>query len=220
MTFKRHIYFFLLPVLIIGMLHCSTDLFEGPKPPTIVSLVMSAYEVDPGDTVQVTVTVEDDDDRTLRYEWSASGGLLIPPSDRAQVLWQAPAVGGEFSITVRVSNEEESASRSGTVTVRSFLKPYVEIQSPEDNDYFVQHSTIEIQIKARHNNGINQVRLYIDDTLRITQTGHSSEQYNFSYVLIDPAGPAEIKVEAVANTTATVGQDSIDIFIEGIVIGK
>lgn len=207
-------------VFLMEYTGCSPDIFQRPKAPVIVSLEMSAYEVDPGDTVRVTVTVQDSKDDVLHYEWSTNGGQFIQPLDRPDVRWKAPAVGGSFTITVTVSNEKKSSSQSGTITVRSYLRPYVEILSPKNGEYYVQYTTLNVRVQAQHSNGIHSLSLYVSDTLRTVESGHPGEQYDFMYQLSDSAGSTEIKVEAIANTTGTMGKDSVNIVIEGIVLGK
>lgn len=207
-------------IFLIEYIGCSPDIFQKSKAPVIVSLEMSAYEVDPGDTVLVTVHVQDSKDDVLHYEWSTNGGQFIQPLDRSEVRWKAPAVGGAFTITVKVSNEKKSSSQSETITVRSYLRPYVEILSPNNGEYHVQYTTLNVRVQAQHSNGIHFLSLYVNDTLQTVESGHSSEQYDFTYQLSDSAGSTEIKVEAIANTTGTIGQDSVNIVIEGIVLGK
>jgi hypothetical protein len=201
-------------------LACSTDLFKPAKPPVITRMEASAYEIDPGMTVQVSVSVDDDDAPVLVYRWSADGGQFIPPVDQSAVAWKAPAAGGNFVITVEVSNEKKSAGRSITVTVRSFAKPGVEILSPKNGDYVVQHETLFVRAVAAHSNGINHVDLFIRDILKETRSGHSSGQYDFAWPVSESAGPAEIKIEATANATGVTGRDSVRVTFEGIVLGK
>jgi len=77
-----------------------------------------------------------------------------------------------------------------------------------------------VQAIAQHSNGINQVNLYLNDSLRSTQSGHTANQYIFSYQLQDAAGPAHIKITAIAKVTGTIGSDSVNIVVEGVVLGK
>jgi len=199
---------------------CSSDLFRPDKASVITRMEADPYEVDPDQTIRITVTVEDDDKNNLRYEWSADGGQFVLPADQATIVWKAPAVGGTFRITVTVSNEKKSATRSVSVTVRSFAKPRVEILSPKTGDYAVQFENLAVRAVAAHNNGIHHVSLFVNDALRETQSGQSSNQYNFSFTLSEPSGQAEIKVEATANTTGVTDRDSVRITVEGLVLGK
>lgn len=214
---------FILTVCILAflaILGCSSDIFEIVRAPEIESMNFSAYEVDPSDSVQITLKVKDTD-ATLHYNWSASGGEFIPPTDQAVVLWKAPREGGQYRITVKVSNEKKSTTKSQNVTVRSYTEPVVEILVPQNGDYLIQYSEITIQVFAQHNNGIDHLIFFVDDTLKATINGHIvSSEYEFSHQCSESPGEKEIKVEAFANITGTVGRDSIQVIIEGIVIGK
>jgi hypothetical protein len=81
----------------------------------------------------------------------------------------------------------------------------------------VQGQEILIEVNARHNNGINRVKLYIDNVFIREHSGQSSNSYLFTF---NPdssyLGETEIKVEGIANFTAATGIDSILVNIEGI----
>jgi hypothetical protein len=220
--YRNIIYQIIFWLVLAGVTGCGIDLFEEIKAPVIVNVEATSYEVNPGDTIRASVNVKNSDKDILKYEWTSNGGYFIPPYDQTFIYWKAPSEGGNYQIEVKVSNEEKSSTRSVTITVRSEQAPYVEILSPERGEYFAQYSTLDIQAIARHDNGIQQVKLYINDLFRDNKNGQSSDKYNFSYRLTesDSAGVTEIKIEAVANTTGKVGIDSVEINIEGIVLGK
>ena len=199
---------------------CSSDIFDPPKAPEIQGLELDKYEADPGETVTATVAATDPKGLALRYEWTVSEGQLLPPLDRPQVKWKLPAVGGEYQITVKVSNEDKSASRSVNATVRSLTEPEVEILSPADGSHWVQHSTLSVSARARHDNGIARVDLFLNRSLKATLNGRTDGMYAFTCELEEPAGPARVVVEAVANVTGRAGSDSVAIVIDGVVIGK
>ncbi len=207
-------------LVFLTILGCSSDIFEIVKSPEIESMTLSAYEVDPGDSVRITLKVKNTDS-VLHYNWSANGGDFIPPTDQAEVFWKAPREGGQYRITVKVSNEKKSTTKSQNVTVRSYTEPIVEILVPQNGDYLIQYSEIKIQVFAQHNNGINHLNFFIDDTLKTTVNGHIiSSEYEFPYQCSESPGEKEMKIEAFANITGTVGRDSIQVVIEGIVMGK
>jgi hypothetical protein len=52
------------------------------------------------------------------------------------------------------------------------------------------------------------------------QSGNSSEEYQFIWSVQEPAGPAELKVVAIAKGNGLTGQDAITVNIEGVVPGK
>jgi hypothetical protein len=211
---------FIAACVFAALLSCSTDLFNPEKPPQISSLTLDRYEVDAGDTVTAVVTVRNAKDKALAYGWAATGGLLLLPSDQAAVRWKAPTTGGSYRITVTVTEEEKSASRSTDVTVRSLVLPDVMILSPQAGAYVVQHDSLEVRVRARHDNGIDRVRLYINGGLKKTADGGSGETYTFLCPVDAPAGEATVRVEAVARVSLLTKSDSIRVFIEGVVPGK
>jgi hypothetical protein len=217
---KRYIQELIVLIVLITVIGCSSDLFEINRAPEIVSMNFSAYEVDPGDTVQIILDIKDTDE-VLHYSWSANGGSFIPPTDRSEVEWKAPLEGGQYRITVKVSNDKKSTTKHQNVTVRSYTKPLVEILAPQNGEYLVQYSDVVVQAFAQHNNGIHHLNFFIDDTLKQTINGHViSSEYEFVYPLSVSPGEKEMKIEAFANITEAVGRDSIQITIEGILLGK
>ena len=144
----------------------------------------------------------------------------MAPADGPEVSWIAPVIGNVCTITVKVSNEEKSSEKSKNITVRSFTEPVIKIVSPEDGDYVVQHSTVSIKINADHQNGIDHINFYINDTLQATLSGQNSTLYTLPHQFSYPAGEIKLKAEAIASITAPAGRDSIDIIIEGIVLKR
>jgi len=104
--------------------------------------------------------------------------------------------------------------------VRSFALPDVKILSPEADAHFVQYSTLSVTARARHDNGISKVDLFLNNTRKATVNGRADGQYSFTCPLDEPSGQAYVKIEAVANITGKAGRDSVRIFIEGTVPGK
>lgn len=189
--------------------------------PVIQSLNLSANEVDPGDTIKITVQLKDMEDPTLVYNWTADGGQFLAPGNEPAVFWKAPAVGGEYHIELIVSNnKKQSAPESRTITVRSYAAPFVEIVSPVDGSLFIQYTTIQIQAIANHQNGIETVRLYINDQFQSEIEGKSTEDYQFTYSLSGPEGVNKIRADAVAKLTGVIGSDSVQVRVEGVILGK
>ena len=183
-------------------------------------MVASSYVVNPGDTVIVTVTATNPEDGALDYSWSKTGGTLLQPINSSEIKWKMPVEGDKYYITVTVTNQKDkSVSKSLEVEVVSPTKPYVNITSPNNGDYFVQYENIEIQAIAYHQNDILEIRLFINDSLKQNFSGHPSENYSFNYELSDYTGDTEIKVQAVS-TYGYIGKDSILIKVEGIIPGK
>jgi len=214
-------------VALTFLLACNaaSDLFNPDKKteiksPEIQSLELDRYELDPGETVTATVSATDANGQTLSYEWTVSGGQLLPPLDRSQINWKMPAVGGVYRITVKVSNDEKSASRSVNATVRSLVNPVVKILSPSEGSRWLQHTNLPVTAQARHDNGIAKVDLFLNGSHKATLNGRSDGQYAFTIAIEEPAGPAKVRIEAVANVTGQVGIDSVAIVIDGVVIGR
>ncbi|MBN2201032.1 hypothetical protein JW777_03690 [bacterium] len=217
---KKTITAIISAVFLTAALSCSTDLFNPEKPPQITGLTLDRYEVDPGDTLTAAVTVRDAKDKTLAYGWTATAGLFLLPSDQPAVRWKAPSTGGPHRITVTVTGEEKSASRSTDVTVRSLVLPDVFILSPQAGTYVVQHDSMQVRVRARHDNGIDRVRLFINSGLKKTADGGDGEIYTFDCPVDEPAGNASVRVEAVARVSFLTKSDSVSIHIEGVVPGK
>ena len=191
------------------------------EPPKILSVECSAYTVDPGDTVDVSATLTNSADPGLDYRWTAEGGIFLPPVSQPQVQWKAPAVGGVYRITLTVANDDKvSEPFSQTITVRSFAAPYVEILTPADNSVFLQYTQVEVTVQANHQNGIESVSLYTDETFITRLNGMASEEYKFTFQMDKPAGIHLIRVEAVAGTTGVIGTDEVAVRVEGVVLGK
>lgn len=221
---SKSIYQFLLIMMLWTLLlgpGCSTDIFDPPREPVLDRLIASAYEVDPGDTVTVYVQVLEPNGDVLKYEWSANQGNLIQPTDLDTVRWVAPAQGGTTSIRVKVLNEhDKSAESSVSITIRSYTKPFVQIQSPKDGDFVIQNSDVDIRVHATHQNGISRLELWVAGVQVETRAGNHSNNTTFTHHITEPAGSVLISVLAVANTTQAVGSDSLTINVQGIILGK
>ena len=95
--------------------------------------------------------------------------------------------------------------------MRSFAAPYVEILTPADNSVFLQYTQVEVTAQANHQNGIESVSLYIDETFVTRLNGSASEEYEFTFQMDKPAGIHLIRVEAVAGTTGVIGTDEVAV---------
>lgn len=211
-------------ILLIALLFISCDadkLFR--KAPVIEEINVNPDRVNPFDTVYAEVKATNPEEGSLSYHWSVSPdrGLFLDPIDGIATRWIAPTNGGDYIFQVEVSNSYKSAERTKSVKVVETGVPFVQILIPENDDYFVQLSEIEIQAEAFHNNGIDKVQLYVEDSLIIEKSGSSSNEYSFIFTPDTTLlGKTEIKIEAIANFVPTVGVDSIIVNIEGILPGK
>lgn len=82
-----------------------SSLASGEKsnhPPVIKSLVAEQTELYEGTSCNVKCSALDSDDDELSYKWSADGGGIS--GQGSAVTWTAPLRGGEFTLTVTVSD--------------------------------------------------------------------------------------------------------------------
>lgn len=70
--------------------------------PVVTSVTPENVRLAPGHTMSVTATASDVDDASLTYTWSASGGTIA--GSGASVLWSAPQVPGQYTVTCRVTD--------------------------------------------------------------------------------------------------------------------
>lgn len=212
-------------IVIIFLIFLSCDaekIFRNA--PVILEITVDPDRVNPFDTVYTMVQARNPEESALSYRWSVSPpnqGVFLDPVDGAANRWIAPTIGGDYTFKVEVSNSYKSTDRSGSVKVIEPTKPVVQILIPKHGDYFVQKNEMEIKAEAFHNNGINKIRLYVNDLLETEISGTSTTQYTL-YFTPDSTllGQTEIKIEAIANFVLTSGVDSIIVNIEGIISGK
>ena len=79
-------------------------------PPIVETVTASDDSVNVNETITVVCKATDADEDGLTYSWSATGGTFPGSTDGASVTWQAPESSGSFTITVEVSDGEESAT--------------------------------------------------------------------------------------------------------------
>jgi hypothetical protein len=191
--------------------------------PIIREININPDRVNPFDTVYAEVLASNPEEGVLSYLWSVSPnrGLFVDLIDGTTIRWIAPTTGGDYTFKVEVSNSFKSAERTESVKVLEAGVPLVKIKAPQDNEYFIQGLEMEIEADAFHNNGINKVQLYVNDQLITEMSGSPSNSYNFAFTPDTTyLGTTEIKIEAVANFTLTIGIDSVMVNIEAILPGN
>jgi len=87
------------------------------KPPVISSMTTDRANLSYGGMTTVTVVASDPDGDALRYSWSASEGSVSGQGNR--VTWSAPNKGGDYAITVLVSDGKSESRQSVVVRVMS-----------------------------------------------------------------------------------------------------
>ena len=220
MKFKYIIIFISFFVLVIS---CDVEnLLKTSDPPQVSDIFSNApgFIVQPTQTSKFWVTASNPEEGVLTYEWSANGGEYIGSRQNDTLTWKAPVTGGLYTITVKVSNSEKDITRSREITVPSLNAPQVNIISPKSGEFFVQESNVLINATAISENGISRTDLFVNDSLVSSLSGSSSNNYQFSWIVREDAGPAEIKVSAVAKQTGLTGSDSVLVNVEGIIPGK
>ena len=140
--------------------------------------------------------------------------------DVMSVLETEEAGVGDYTITVKVSNSEKDVTRGREITVPSHNAPQVNIISPKSGEFFVQESNVLIDATAISENGISRADFYVKDSLVSSLSGSSNNNYKFSWIVREDAGPVELKVSAVAKQTGLTGCDSVLVNVEGIIPGK
>jgi hypothetical protein len=117
-----------LSILIIAS--CGGDSSTGPKKnvaPIIKELTASTTAASYGALIIITANASDENKDALTYDWSCTGGafsdVTATDSGRAAVTssgtisWKAPAIKGNFTISLTVSDKSESANSSVEVQV-------------------------------------------------------------------------------------------------------
>ena len=201
-----------------------------PQQPVINgNIVLSATSVLALDTVTASISATNPRPGPLSYTWSKTGGHWVNGIfDDDTVKWIAPLSGGNYTLTVVVSNGLSSAQTSRQVNVVSSTAPIVHITDPSNNSYFYLGDDINVNAEAYHENGISLVRLIAvtptgSDSLIQTLGSRVDGKYHFVGLKAykDLVGDATLKVEAIAaNQLQTKGSDQITVKILGIHIGK
>ena len=205
------------------------EVLEPQQPVLNGGIILSDASVIALDTVKASISATNPRTGPLSYTWSNTGGHWVDGiSDRDTVRWIAPLSGGNYILTVVVSNGLSSVQTSRQVNVVSSTAPIVHITSPANNAMFYYDDQIEVKTEAAHENGISLVRLYAitpDGVDSLIQTKGASLDGKYSFTLLkaykDLVGYSTLKVEVeAANQLQTKGSDQISIHVLGIHIGK
>jgi len=218
--FKYIIIFILFLVLLIS---CDVEnLLKTTEPPQVSDIFSDVpdFRVYPTQTAQFWVNASNPEDGVLTYEWSANAGEYLGSRQNDTLIWKAPVTGGLYTITVKVSNSEKDVTRSREITVPSLNAPQVNIISPKSGEFFVQERIVLINATAISEDEIYRTDFYLNDSLVSSLSGSISNNYEFSWIVREKAGPVELKVSAVAKQTGLTGSDSVIVNVEGIIPGK
>ena len=211
-------------IVIILLIACFEDPGDDNLNAPEVSIIYSSSDdlvINQGDTVSFWVNASDPQGEDLTYDWTATGGTILAPANKDSVSWRSPNSGGTYTIYVEVSNSTKSTTKSIDIEVLSEEIPYVKIISPLANATLTQFYNENIEVECGHDNGIHEVRFFINDSLYESKAGVTAmgtRLYVYSWYIDVPAGTAEIKVEAEStNPAAPLGMDRINVNIAGIV---
>lgn len=216
---------FIMIVITVIFIACDPDLFKTEDEvaaPEVSDIMtdLSNSRLNAGETAGFWVHASNPDGGNLSYNWNSSCGSFLTVPDVDTVQWRAPYSGGTCTISISVSNQEKTTSRSRIIEVVSLDTPSVSITSPAPNSYLVQYNPVELQAEAFHDNGIAYVEFFINDHSIGIVDGHENIHYQINWDGNAPAGSLEVKVNARANITSIMGSDSIIVMVEGIIIGK
>lgn len=85
-------------------------------PPNILGVTATPSSVAAGGTVDLEVLASDPDLDPLTYLWTAPDGVFAPP-DAPVTVWTAPAVAGDYDVTIEVSDGTTTVMLTITITV-------------------------------------------------------------------------------------------------------
>ncbi|HED09277.1 MAG TPA: hypothetical protein ENJ10_01180 [Caldithrix abyssi] len=189
--------------------------------PVISAMEFSDSQLLPLDTLLAVARVSDDNPAQLSYEWRATGGSFIPPTDKDSVYWIAPLSGGNYTLTLKAANNFKSSEKSKSVLVVNPGRPVVSIESPRGGSIYVQTEPIALKVKAYHDNGLSYVRVLLNGRERVRSGARSDNIYQFSLATDSLSGDYWLTVEAeVFGQAGNAGRDSVRVRVEGIILGK
>ncbi len=219
--------YIILVIFILFLIACNAveDLVTEKEAPEVSPIQSDkGFTVDPRDTVTFSVTATNPGEGSLSYDWSTETNSFLGSNRSNSVIWKAPLSGGQYWIKVDVSNNDKTTTQTDEIEVKSPDNPYVNISTPAAGEFLVQGTSIDINFEAIHSNGISQIFVMINDSIIFSRPGHTLRtQSDYVYTWVDvsaPAGEAEIKIQARAAITDSVGVDSVNVTIEGILPGK
>ncbi len=210
-------------VCILFLIACDAaeDLFKETQKPEVSEINSEAgFTVNPNQLLKFWVTANDPDGGQLSYKWDINGGTILGSSQTDTLEWRSPTIGGaQYLLEIEVTNESESTTRQENITVLSYSTPTVNIISPQNNEYIVQYFQTQVKAEVIPNVQISEVQFFVNDSLINSKLAQSSSVYEFTWIVDEQAGLAEIKVKAIQITNVS-GADSINVIIEGILPGK
>lgn len=189
-------------------------LIKTNEPPVVDQVVALRSSLFPADTTTIKVEAHDPERGTLSFTWSAAGGTLSSTTG-SRVHWTAPAVAGDYKISVKVRDDKnDEAEGSVTLSVIAVEQPTVEILQPKQNAFIPGIGVIVIEALASHPNGIERVEFRVDGNLLGID---NSPPYQQPWRVEGLSGPTTIIISAYrALTPGAPGVDSVRVSVEGV----
>lgn len=164
------VFFIVLCSLLLGSCEILEALFDTNEAPT-VTLTADTSSVAVGDIVNVEADASDPDGDSLTYTWYLDDELQTEATE-PEVTWTATA--GDHTIKVKVSDGEESAEDSLTISVQS--APTVTLSADDSTAYSDQTVTFTATASDPDDDTLTYA-WYWNDTLQTGATGSSVSWY-------------------------------------------
>jgi hypothetical protein len=207
---------FLLPIAICGLTGCEelSKLVQPNQPPIVDRVFALRDRLFPADTTTVQVQARDPENASLSYRWSAEGGTLSSTTG-PQVIWTAPAVAGNYKVSVKVRDDKQDETEGAvTITVIAVERPTVKIIQPENGAFIPGLGVMIIEAVASHPNGIQRVEFRVGSNMLGVD---NSPPYQQPWRVEGLSGPATIIATAFrAGTPGEPGVDSVRVSVEGV----
>lgn len=208
---------FVLMVLLFVFIGCEEieGLLNTNKPPVIDRMFALNDNLSPTDTTSIVVEAHDPEEESLSYKWSTEDGLLSSTSGQ-RVVWTAPATGGNFRVTVKVTDISKGKSEASvTLSVLASENPTVKIIQPENRSHIPGLGSINIEAIAGHPNGIREVVFFVDQAMLGRD---NTAPYVMPWQIEGKSGESIIVVQAfrAGPNGGEPGVDSVKVSIEGV----
>ena len=210
---------FLILTLLFFLLVANCGVVEklANKLPIINSIIAEPRQIGTQDTTTLKVIAEDPDGDMLSYHWdNGNVGELLSDTE-SEVKWVAPEFSGKYQIEVTVKDENGGKTKGDIfVTVKGDESPVVSFVKPADGEIIPGIGKQTIEVNVDFDFPIQRVDFYMDDSLIYSD---NSKPYKYSdWEVTSLSG--QILLRAIAFDQldpGNFGQDSVHVFIEGVV---
>ena len=112
----------ILIISILGIIMLVISNCDGNHPPVITDIIISDNPLEIGDTTQLEAVVDDPDNDSLIYTWTATAGTFSITTD-CSTSWIAPNDTGNYQINIWVEDEFNASDES--LTYIQVIEPIV-----------------------------------------------------------------------------------------------